>query len=112
MYQTLLIIPPYIIYLYKLKYLPFTLFEAVQEERGPRKSTRLKKMMPGYGRIHRGKLQKSAKHHHSKVHPEYRDFIMEPNHATLSTPGSIAKNLTWIGFLNPIHFICLFQIAS
>ena len=77
-------------------FLTFNLFQAVQEERGPRKTTRLKKLISTYGAIQRGKIYKSSKEKDPKLHLENNNLTIEPNYGTLEMYGKLIKDARFL----------------
>ena len=63
----------------------------MQEERGPRKTTRLKKLISNYGVIQRGKMHKTTNEKDSKPHLEIKNFTNETNYGTLKIYGKLKK---------------------
>ena len=63
----------------------------MQEERGPRKTTRLRKLISNYGVLQRGKIHKSGIEKDSKHHIENSNFPNAPNYSTLDMHGKFKK---------------------
>ena len=80
-------------FLSQLSFKSFKYHQAVQEERGPRKTTRMKKLISSYREIQRGKTESAANTNEPKFDVD-TNLINQHSH---KDPNVIGKtNLTYI----------------